>query len=549
TLILQSVVVCDQSGLDVIRTDLSRLPALRLSTSDIVGVTRRRRNKVEERVARRSRTRDIPLLMTKFTRWFRSNSLLVATLSAVIFGVILGVAVRYAHPSPLAILLISFPGEILMNMLKLLILPLVVSSLIAGLSQMEVKSAASIALWACIYYAVTTALAVIVGIILVLFIHPGDPSIRQKSSSSAENEDVTSLDTILDLIRNVFPENLFQATMEQVRTKRITRVSNGTNSSTEMNNFDVVQLEYTRGMNMLGIIVFCVTFGIICASMRQRVRPVTDLFVALDHIVTCMVRMAICYSPIGIVSLIAGNLLRIDDLSKTVQSLGMYMLTVTVGLAIHFTLTLPLIYFVVVRKNPLKFLRGMIQAMLTALGTASSAATLPVTFQCLQANKVDSRVMRFVLPIGATINMDGTALYEAVASTFVAQLNGITLNFAQVLLVSVTATLASIGAASVPSAGLITIIIVLNTIGLPTNDISLLITVDWLLDRLRTCVNVIGDAYGAAVVEHLCREKLKTSGGCSMSFHEAENGPTVLMAVKSLNDSTTRNDQQRGSDS
>ncbi|CDW57675.1 excitatory amino acid transporter [Trichuris trichiura] len=483
------------------------------------------------------------MLHFQVAQWLRSNGLLAATLSAVVLGIVLGVGIRYAHPSSLAILLISFPGEILLNMLKLLILPLVISSLIAGLSQMEVKSAASIAFWACAYYVVTTALAVTVGIILVLLIQPGDPSIRQKWSSSAENKDVTSLDTLLDLIRNFFPENLFQATMEQVRTKHTTSASSGTNGSIAVKNFDVGQLEYTRGMNMLGIIVFCVIFGIICASRGQKVKPVTDLFIALDHIVTCMVRMAIWYSPVGIVSLIAGNLLRIDDLSRTAQSLGMYMLTVAVGLAIHFSVTLPLVYFIVVRKNPLKFLRGMIQAMLTALGTASSAATLPVTFQCLQANKIDSRVTRFVLPIGATINMDGTALYEAVASIFIAQLNGISLSFPQVLLVSITATLASIGAASVPGAGLITIIIVLNTVGLPTDDISLIITVDWLLDRLRTCVNVIGDAYGAAVVGHLCRDKL-TTGGHSIAFHgTAENGPTIMMAVRSITDANTRNGQ------
>ncbi|KAH8873304.1 Excitatory amino acid transporter 2 [Schistosoma japonicum] len=137
-------------------------------------------------------------------------------------------------------------------------------------------------------------------------------------------------------------------------------------------------------------------------------------------------------------------------------------------------------------------------AWITALGTASSAATLPITFRCLEQNLgIDKRVTRFVLPIGATINMDGTALYEAVASIFIAQING-----------NLTATLAAIGAASVPSAGLVTMMLVLTSVGLPTKDISLILAVDWLLDRIRTSINVMGDAVGAGIVNHLCHNEL-----------------------------------------
>jgi solute carrier family 1 (high affinity glutamate transporter) protein 2 len=140
----------------------------------------------------------------------------------------------------------------------------------------------------------------------------------------------------------------------------------------------------------------------------------------------------------------------------------------------------------------------MLQAFVTALGTASSAATLPVTFRCLEENNgIDKRVTRFVLPVGATVNMDGTALYEAVAAIFIAQVNGIEFDFSKVVVVSLTATAASIGAASVPGAGLVTMILVLTAVGLPVNDISLVIAVDWFLDRIRTSINVLGDAFGA----------------------------------------------------
>lgn len=166
----------------------------------------------------------------------------------------------------------------------------------------------------------------------------------------------------------------------------------------------------------------------------------------------------------------------------TAKSLGLYMVTVIIGLIIHACITLPGIYFGITRRNPWSFFKGMLQAWVTALGTASSAATLPVTFKCLEDNLgVDKRVTRFVLPVGATVNMDGTALYEAVAAIFIAQLNGIELSFGKVVTVSLTATAASIGAASVPSAGLVTMLLVLTAVGLPTDDITMIVAVDWFL--------------------------------------------------------------------
>uniref|UniRef100_A0AC34RKJ6 Amino acid transporter n=1 Tax=Panagrolaimus sp. JU765 TaxID=591449 RepID=A0AC34RKJ6_9BILA len=197
------------------------------------------------------------------------------------------------------------------------------------------------------------------------------------------------------------------------------------------------------------------------------------------------------YAPIGIASLIAAKIMAIGDIGQTIQSLSLYMLTVILGLVIHLFGTIPLIYFIVSRKNPYKFMKGLLQAAMTALGTASSAASLPVTFRCLEVNnKVDPAYTKFVLPVGAMVNMDGTALYEAVASIFIAQINGISLSLSQVVTVSITATLASVGAASIPSAGLVTMLIVLSAVGLPADDISIIIAVDWFLDRLRTCVNV-----------------------------------------------------------
>merc|ERR1712117_425294 len=189
------------------------------------------------------------------------------------------------------------------------------------------------------------------------------------------------------------------------------------------------------------------------------------------------------------------------------------------GLTIHGFIVLPIIYTLICRQLPFRFVKNMLPALTTAWGTASSSATLPVTMNCLEErNNIDPKISRFVLPIGATINMDGTALYEAVAALFIAQMYGINPNIGQVIAISITATAASIGAAGIPQAGLVTMVMVLDTVGLPAEDVTLILAVDWLLDRFRTAINVLGDSIGAGIVYELSKNDLedtnkKTEGG------------------------------------
>ncbi|KAM7424576.1 hypothetical protein PAMA_000768 [Pampus argenteus] len=416
------------------------------------------------------------------------------------------------HISPLppdVIMIIAFPGEILMRMLKMLILPLVVSSLVTGLAGLDAKSSGRLGTRAMVYYMSTTVIAAILGVILVLLIHPGNPKLRANLGHGKKNDEVSSVDAFFDLIRNLFPENLVQACFQQIQTV-ITKVPVPTNRTKAHPQFTVKRaLQFKSGMNVLGLIGFFVAFGVIMGKMGEKAKLMLEFFNVLNEIVMKLVGAIMWYSPIGIACLICGKIISIADLEVVARQLGMYMVTVIVGLIIHGGIFLPLIYFVIVKENPFKFFMGIFQAWVTALGTASSAGTLPVTFRCLEENLgIDKRVTRFVLPVGATINMDGTALYEAVAAIFIAQMNGIDLDWGQIVTVSMTATLASVGAASIPSAGLVTMLLILTAVGLPTQDISLLVAVDWLLDRFRTSVNVVGDSYGAGIVYHLSKDEL-----------------------------------------
>merc|ERR1719458_2107839 len=225
-------------------------------------------------------------------------------------------------------------------------------------------------------------------------------------------------------------------------------------------------------------------------------------------------------APVGVFFLIGGQVLEMADFATVAQQLGFYFGTVLIGLGIHGFVVLPIVYSICTRKLPFTFIANMTNAFTTALGTASSTATLPVTMNLLERkNGVDPRVSRFVLPIGATINMDGTALYEAIAAIFIAQVRQVPLDFGSVVAVSITATAASIGAAGIPQAGLVTMIMVLDTVGLPAEDVALILAVDWLLDRFRTAINVLGDAIGAGIVYHLSKDELD-----SLNAEVNENG-------------------------
>ncbi|KAG8012264.1 Excitatory amino acid transporter 2, partial [Nibea albiflora] len=454
------------------------------------------------------------------------NLLLTLTVLGVILGAVAGMLLRVASPiHPDIVMVIAFPGDILMRMLKMLILPLIISSLITGLAGLDAKSSGRLGTRAMVYYMSTTIIAAILGVILVLVIHPGNPKLKENLGEGEKNDEVSSLDAFFDLIRNLFPENLVQACFQQDVNATTTIEGLVANITKEPQYVIKKSLQFKSGMNVLGLIGFFIAFGICMGKMGEKARLMIDFFNILNEIVMKLVIMIMWYSPFGIACLICGKIISIKDLEVVARQLGMYMITVIIGLIIHGAIFLPSIYFVIVRKNPFTFFLGIFQAWITALGTASSAGTLPVTFRCLEENLgIDKRVTRFVLPVGATINMDGTALYEAVAAIFIAQMNGIHLDPGQIVTVSLTATLASVGAASIPSAGLVTMLLILTAVGLPTQDISLLVAVDWLLDRFRTSVNVVGDSYGAGIVYHMSKAELE-----ELDAHAAKSDDIEMM--------------------
>ncbi|XP_020282833.1 excitatory amino acid transporter 1 isoform X1 [Pseudomyrmex gracilis] len=432
------------------------------------------------------------------------NALTILTVAGVVGGVILGIILRNARGkwTHREIMYINYLGDLFLRMLKSLILPLIISSLVSAIGSLDLSLSGKIGVRAICYYMTTTISAVILGIILVISIKPGVGSSATESKKPAQN--VSTIDTLMDLVRNMFPPNLVQACISQSRTE----LKMPENSSIPTDEWELEEKDVS-GSNILGLVVFATVLGITLGKMGPQAKPLLSFFESLSGAMMVITNWVIWLSPIGVLSLVASKITEMKSLDEVVGQLGLYFLTVVIALLIHGLVVLPGMFFLLTKKNPYIYISNMAQALVTAFGTSSSSATLPIAIGCLEErNGIDPRVTRFVMPIGATVNMDGTALYEAVAAIFISQVRKVGLSFGQLVAVSITATAASIGAAGIPQAGLVTMVMVLETVRLPANDVFLIIAVDWLLDRCRTTINVIGDSLGAGIVQHLSRNEL-----------------------------------------
>ncbi len=389
-------------------------------------------------------------------------------LFAIILGVVLGGVVGSLWPQ--VGIKFELLGKLFLDALKMIVLPLIIVSV--TLSIMKVGNLGSLGLKTLIYYTATTAIAVFIGIVVVTTIHPGDGLMTVSGNipdiiKGKENMGV------IDILTSIISPNLFSS---------------------------------AANYQILPLIVASVLFGIAFGKLGTENQIIINFFTVVDKAIMMIVHWIIILTPIGIFGLISYRISAAgggSQLWNLISEISKYFFTVIIGLCIHGFIILPAILYFLTKRNPLKYLRHMSEALITAFSTASSAATLPLTITNVKEAKVSDKVGRFVLPLGATINMDGTALYEAVAVIFIAQSYGIDLAGTELVIVFITATLAAIGAASIPQAGLVTMVIVLQSVGLPMEGIGLILAVDWLLDRFRTTINVWGDSIGAAVIDNL----------------------------------------------
>lgn len=392
--------------------------------------------------------------------------ILIALVLAVPFGIFLKEYVNW----------ISWLGDIFLRALKMVVIPLILFSMISGVANIgSGSSLGRIGLKTFLYYIGTLLLAAGTGLFLVNLMKPG------AGAELGFTQTVNGLGhsaSFKDLLTGIIPENIFA--------------------------------ELAKG-NTLPVIFFGILFGVFVTRLKDKQRALmTDLFNGAFDTMMLITHFIIRFAPLGVFGIVAYQAASQKDLAEVAIRLGRYMLVVISGLAIHALITLPLIMYFVGKVNPVKHYRAVSSALLTAFSTASSNATLPLAMECVEQNcGVSKKISSFTLPLGATINMNGTALYEIVVAMFIAQAYGIHLTVWQQLIAVITASLAAIGAAGIPMAGLVTMTIVLSAVGLPLEGIGLVLAVDRPLDMLRTSVNVLADTAVASIVAKSEGEELK----------------------------------------
>ncbi|HPD95194.1 MAG TPA: dicarboxylate/amino acid:cation symporter [Tenuifilaceae bacterium] len=378
-------------------------------------------------------------------------------------------------------------GTIFLNLLKLIAMPLIFTSLISGVAGLsDITRLSRIGLKTILMYIATTLLAVTVGLTVVNIINPG------KFLSEASRQDFITQYSIdvsakQELAANVSQRSPLQFLVDLVPENIVSAASNNT--------------------AMLQVIFFSLLLGVAIVLVgNSKADPVKNFFLSLNTIVLKIVDIVMLFAPIGVFALMAALVVEVagDSVASAGEifiSLGMYALAVIIGLIFLIFVVYPLILKLTTGISFKKFYKAIFPAQLVAFSTSSSAATLPVTMEQVERElKVSNDITSFVLPVGVTINMDGTSLYQAVATVFIAQVFGIDLTFSQLLTILITATLASIGSAGVPGAGMVMLIIVLNSVGLPVEGLALILAIDRPLDMLRTTVNVTGDSMIASIV-------------------------------------------------
>ena len=408
-----------------------------------------------------------------------TNTILLLMLA----GVTLGAALGYYVPD--FMLSISVIGTLFISALQLVVMPLIVAGIIVGVASLgEARRLGRPLITTLAYFVVTTALAVGIGLGLAMLLLPGWGVSTVGATLPTEVARLKSTgfsDFLLAFIPTSFPQA-------------------------------VIEGQY------LGIIVFSLFFGGVLATLGQRGRVVVDFFKGISEVILKLVYLILYVAPIGLFSVVGTIVARNSgSLGELSSSLSYYLLALGAGLLIHSVIVLPLLLKFVGRRSPLGYFGNMVPALSTALATGSSVAALPVTYAgVVEKNKVDSRAGALALPLGMTMNLNGTAMYLAIAALFVAQAFGMSLSAGQIISIAAVSILVSLGAAAIPHAGILLLPFVLRAAGFPQEvyaGIGLIIAADWLFDRFRAVVNVWGDSVGAAVVARALEPKATRERG------------------------------------
>jgi Na+/H+-dicarboxylate symporter len=401
-------------------------------------------------------------------------------LLGALFGIVIGMGLlalgKQSAVTQVSVYAANLIGTLFIDLLKMVLIPLVFTSIVVGVANLQAhQQIHRVWVTTLVFFVSSMLLAIVLALLASNFFQPGK-------------------ELHLDMFQQAMGN--FEA-KQQSPSEFFTQFLHG---------LFVNPVKALAESNVLAVVMFALFLGIALVIGGERYRNILVLLQEFLEIVMQMVRWIMTIAPLGIMALLIKLLVSQDF--ALFGSLAKFVAVVAGTTLLHGAIVLPLILYVMTGVTPLRFWHGAREALLTAFATSSSSATLPITLRCVEHNlHVRKEIAQFVIPLGATVNMDGTALYEAAAALFIANLSGIDLSFAQQLVVLFTAMFAAIGAPGIPSAGMVTMVMVLQSVGLPAEAIAILLPIDRLLDTIRTTVNVEGDMVGSLIVQKLVKGK------------------------------------------
>ncbi len=403
--------------------------------------------------------------------------ILIALVLAVLVGISADVSTTFFGVSLNSVF--NFVGTLFLNALKMLIVPLIMSSIIVGMMEIQPDTLGRLGYKTLIYYALSSLVAILIGLMVVNLLQPGiadGEPVRELVGLSADTDEV------IERVEGRGTGDLAEVFIRMIPPNIVSAAAEG---------------------KMLGLIFFSLLFGFFISRVKGRPgETMKNFWNGLLDVMMQMTEWVMMFAPIGVFALVA-KVLMASGL-EAFKPLAVFFFTVLIALAMHLLVVMPAVLRFIARVSPLAHFRAMMPALLTAFSTSSSSATLPITIDCVEKRAgVSNRVSGFTLPLGATVNMDGTALYECVAAMFIAQAYGLSLDLTTQFTIVLIALLTSVGVAGIPSASLVAITIILAAIGLPAEAIGMILVVDRILDMCRTAVNVFSDSVAAVTIARL----------------------------------------------
>ncbi|XP_076114769.1 excitatory amino acid transporter 1-like isoform X1 [Mytilus galloprovincialis] len=475
--------------------------------------------------------------------FIKTNLLVILTLIGVVIGFAIGISVRELHPSADALMWIGILGELYLNVIKMMIVPLVASSIISGTASLDPRFNGKISLVGISFILITNFFGTVLGTVLCVVINPGGRSSQLRPVSAAKTN-IQTQDVFADLLRNILPGNLVAATFQVTMTKyeigeRIVNTTiNGTHSQDVISFIKSKNLGTSNSVNMLGILVISSFFGMATAATGKIGRPFFKFFYAATEIVLVILEKILWFTPIGVASLIMREVAGADDLQGNFMRLGIFIGTFMLGQVIALFIVLPIIYVVIVRRNPLKFFTSLAEPMLIVLATTLTSIAMPESLRKLEGpyNKIDKRITRFIVPLNAAIGRTGSCIFLSASCVFISQLENQDQNAGSIVLIILLVTLMSFAVPSIPSGSLVTIIILLSAIGIPPEAASLLFAFDWFSDRMRSLTNIYYQCLTSAVTYKVCKSSLRSiCDDGKVGLHDDIEGETIIPIVDENN--------------